>query len=254
VFSRFLSEEYLNVFIIDPQRPLSAIPKRIVILFVLGLLLQISWYQAQSNISAQAEKLPTTPASGLLNMVSMGEPIALAKILMLWLQSFDNQPGISIPFVSLDYTELEQWFARIIELDPESNYALLSASRIYTEVPDQMKQRQMMNFVYEQFLQNPEKNWMWLAHVTVLAKHRLKDSQLALKYAHALADKKLSNEVPAWVRQLEIVVLEDVGELDAVRLLVGGLIESQSISDTKELMWLEQRLKELEANESVNSH
>lgn len=237
------------MFIINNQRPISSIPKWIIILFLLGLCLQITWHESQPQISASANALPLTPQGNVLKVASMGEPIVLARALMLWLQAFDNQPGISIPFSSLNYIELEQWLRRIIELDPRSNYPLLAASRIYTEVPDVVKQRQMMELVYQQFLINPKQHWQWLAHVTVLAKHRLKDHQLALKYAHALADMELSNEIPAWARQLEIVVLEDIGELEAVRILVGGLIHDQNISDPKELYWLEQRLKQLEAKD-----
>jgi len=235
------------------QKPISTIPKWIVILFLSALILQLVWHQNLPNKMAKAEILPGSVESNTLKVVSMGEPEVLAKLLMLWLQAFDNQPGVSIPFKSLDYNKLETWLSHILELDPRANYPLLAASRIYTEVPDEKKQRQMMELVYQSFLKNPKQRWPWLAHVTVLAKHRLEDYPLALKYAQALADNKLSNDVPAWVRQLQIVVLEDVGELETVRMLIGGLIQSQVITDRKELFWLEQRLKNLEAAESKKS-
>ncbi len=49
--------------------------------------------------------LPSVP---LLRATSLDEPIALSKMLMLYLQAFDNQPGISIPFREMDYDRVEQ--------------------------------------------------------------------------------------------------------------------------------------------------
>jgi len=244
----------MKSFVAKDQRPLSSIPKWVIIFFSFGICLQVAWYEIQRQTNIRVEFLPSAPQTDILKLSSMGEPEVLAKVLMLWLQAFDNQPGVSIPFSSLNYNELKQWLNIILELDPRSGYPLLAASRIYTQVPDPKKQRQMMELVYQQYLNNPGQRWPWLAHVTILAKHHLKDHELALKYAHALADKKLSNEVPAWVRQLEIVVLEDMGELESVRILVGGLIHNNTITDAKELYWLEQRLNNLEAIKFGNNH
>ena len=41
----------------------------------------------------------------------------------------------------------------------------------------------MLEFVYREFLLDPNRRWPWLAHATVLAKHRLHDLPLALRYA-----------------------------------------------------------------------
>lgn len=227
------------------QRSLSVIPLPVVFIFILGLCLQLSVHWFSPKAEAVATKLKSPPSVSFLSVISLGEPEVFAKLLMLWLQAFDNQPGISVPFSALDYHKLEAWLDKIIKLDPKAQYPMLVASRIYTEVPDKNKQKQMMAFVYQQFLLNPKKNWPWLAHVTVLAKHRLEDSALALKFAHVLADKTISKEIPAWVRQLQFIILEDAGELETFRILAGGLIQDKSITDPSELKWLEQRLEQL---------
>jgi len=228
------------------HRSFSAIPKAIIVLFALGLCLQFSLPFYTPSSQAIKQELPSIPDENIWPLISFGEAETLSKLLMLWLQAFDNQPGISIPFNKLDYQKLQDWLNIIIKLDPKSNYPMLVASRIYTEVPNHDKQEKMMNFVYQQFLLDPKKNWPWLAHVTMLAKHRLNNHTLALKYANALADSKFNYEIPSWARQLNIIVLEDIGELETARLLIGGLIESKTITDPKELFWLEQRLKQLE--------
>ena len=166
---------------------------------------------------------------------------------MLWLQAFDNQPGISIPFRDLDYPKVIGWLERILALDPKGQYPLLAASRLYSEVPDEVKQRQMLEFVYEQFFQDPNHRWPWLAHAVYIAKHRLHDLPLALRYAQAIAAYATGEQVPHWAQQMQIFVLEDIGEIESAKVLIGGLLESGTITDPQELQFLMNRLKEIEA-------
>ena len=45
-----------------------------------------------------AEALHAPPTVNALRVTSIGEPVALAQLTTLYLQAYDNQPGISIPF------------------------------------------------------------------------------------------------------------------------------------------------------------
>jgi hypothetical protein len=171
----------------------------------------------------------------------------MARLMMLWLQAFDNQPGISIPFRKLDYTRVIGWLEGALGLDPRGQYPLLAASRLYTEVPDAAKQRQMLDFVYRAFLRDPNRRWPWLAHGVYVAEHRLHDLGLALCFARALADHASGPEVPHWAQQMQIFVLQDMGEIQAAKVLIGALLESGRISDPQELRFLAHRLRELES-------
>jgi hypothetical protein len=183
----------------------------------------------------------------VLRLTSFGEPVALAKLLMLHVQAADYQAGDPVPYRNLDYERLEGWLERILELDPRGQYPLLAASRIYAEVPDAARQRQMLELVYRQFLVDPDHRWPWLAHATILAKHRLRDLPLALRYAAALERYATAAAVPMWARQMQAFILEDMDELEAARLVIGGYIESGKLNDMGELRFLEQRLREIEA-------
>ena len=55
-----------------------------------------------------------------------------------------------------------------------------------------------------------------------------------------------SPEVPLWARQMEIFILEDMDELEAARIMLGGLLASGQIRDPAEARFLAQRLKDLE--------
>ena len=182
----------------------------------------------------------------MLRLASLGEPIALAKILMLQLQAFDYRSGSRIPYKDLDYTRIEDWLERILELDPGGQYPLLAASRLYAEVADETKQRRMLDFIYRQFLRDPNRRWPWLAHAVFLAKHRLNDMALARNYAAAMSKYTTAKDVPPWVTTMEIFILEDLNELETARVMIGGLLASGRISDPGELKFLDERLREIE--------
>ena len=228
------------------ERPLSHVSAPVLALIAAGLALQIGLHAALPAPQARAPDLMPPPAGSLLRLASFGEPIALAKILMLQLQAFDYQSGSRVPYKDLDYARVEAWLARTLELDPGGQYPLLAASRLYAEVPDEARQRRMLDFVYRQYLLDPNRRWPWLAHATFLAKHRLKDMDLALKYAAALQKFTTDKDVPPWVMTMEIFIREDLDELETARLMIGGLLASGRISDPGELNFLDSRLREIE--------
>ena len=108
------------------------------------------------------------------------------------------------------------------------------------------KQREMMDYIYARFRQDPDKHWRWLAHAVIVAKHELKDMPLALKYADALVEQASGDKVPYWAKDMKIIVLEDMGELEAAKILVGGLITSGEITDPYELNFLQNKIRVLE--------
>ena len=180
-----------------------------------------------------------------LRLISLGDPLVTARGLMLWLQAFDNQPGISIPFAALDYDKLRGWLARILALDPKGQYPLLAASRLYAQVPVPEKQRAMLAFVYEQFFHDPDRRWPWLAHGVIIARHDLQDLPLALKYAQGITQHATGPGVPYWARDMSILILEDMGEPERARALIGELLERGDITDPGEIRFLEKKREAL---------
>ena len=108
----------------------------------------------------------------------------------------------------------------------------------------------MLNFVYKKFLEDPGKRWMWMAHAVYVARHRLKDLDLALKFARAIRLNTSAGSVPDWIRDMEIYVLEDMGEVEADKILIGGLLDSGNIRDPNELRFLTDRLHALEKKQN----
>jgi hypothetical protein len=228
------------------ERPLSAVPTATWIALAATLAAQIGWRSLQGPAGATAADLPPPPSAAALHLASFGEPSALSRLAMLYLQAFDYGGENVNPYRRLDYARLTGWLAAILALDPRGQYPLFAAARIYAEVPDEARCRTMLEFIYREFLADPDRRWPWLAHAALLAKHRLNDLPLARRYAAAIDRHTHAASVPLWARQMEIFILEDMNELEAARILLGGLLESGQIQNATEARFLRERLEELE--------
>lgn len=231
-----------------PQRPVRVVPKPVFVLLVAALIVHMSMVGIQPPPTARAAALNPPPSGPILQLLEGVDRLPSAHMLALYLQAYDNQPGISIPFMSLDYGRVMHWLRTVLRLDPVGQYPLLMASHLYAQVPDRQRSRAMLEFVFEQFDVDPGRRWPWLAHATIMAKHRLNDLPLALKYARAIRDQAV--EAPAWARQMHIFLLEDMGEFEAARILLGGLLASGKVTDTHERILLLQSLERLKDAEN----
>ncbi|WP_338849182.1 hypothetical protein V8J88_09540 [Massilia sp. W12] len=228
------------------NRPLHCVPWPVRLALPCLLALQCLWHANQAPPAARISALTPPPSYAMLRLASLGESAAFAKFQMLSLQAHDYQAGHSIPFSKLDYVALRGWLGAILDLDPPAQYPLLAAARLYAEAPGAQRARMMTEFVHQRFLEDPNRRWEAMAHAAVLARHRLHDMQLAHKYAKALREHARDPKVPAWVRQMEIFLLEDMNELQAARLLLGAVLANNEAKDPQEVHFLLQRLQEME--------
>ncbi|MBM3342243.1 MAG: hypothetical protein FJY56_09040 [Betaproteobacteria bacterium] len=231
----------------ESERALSAVPRWVLALFMAALLLHgaLRFFEARPVASAAALGSPLPGAA--LRVLSLGEPQLLSQALSLYLQAFDNQPGISIPYASLDYARVTEWLRAALLLDPAAQYPLMMASRLYGQVNDEPRQRIICEFVHREFLARPNQRWRWLAHCAIMARHRLKDMPLALRYAEAITQH--AGQASGWARQMRIFLLEDMGEVERARILLGGLLAGNEVSDPKELNFLTEQLEKLKKAE-----
>jgi hypothetical protein len=234
------------------ERPLGEVPRWLWLALAAALAAQIAWQGLRPPAGTSASDLPAPPSMRGLRLASFGEEPATARLLMLYVQAFDLGGANELPYRKLDYTRLAGWLAAALELDPRSEYPLFLAARVYTEVPDPARVRVMLDFIEQEFLRDPDRRWPWLAHAALLAKHKLNDLPLARRYASDIDRFARGANVPAWARQMEIFVLEDMNEFEAAKVLLGGLLASGRITDPAEARFLKQRLEALEARTSAN--
>jgi hypothetical protein len=103
----------------------------------------------------------------------------------------------------------------------------------------------MLAFAYQHFFDDPNQRWPWVAHAAIVAKHRLHDMPLALKYTEAISHYATGTNVPHWAQQMQIFILEDMSETKSAEILLGGLLASGTITDSHEIHFLTQRLQTL---------
>jgi len=214
------------------------VPAWVLGLLAASLAAQIAWHAGHAPLSRARESLPPAPRPEVLQLADLGEDPAAARLVMLYLQGFDLR--------GLDYHRLTAWLRDALALDPRSAYPLFAAARVFAETPDPAASRLALEFVYEAFTHDPDRRWPWLAQAALLAKHRLKDLPLARRYAAAIRQQTRSPDVPAWAREMEAFVLEDMNELEAAKIVLGGLLEHGDLKDPNERRFLERRLRQLE--------
>jgi len=230
----------------EEYQPVSVVPIGLWLFMAMMLAAQVALGgKIVEQPVAKAEELSAPPSAEFLIGASFGSQLALSRVLMLRLQAFDNQPGISLPYADLDYDKIRKWLEVILEMNPTSAYPLLSAARVYSGVRDPAKKRVMFDFVHEAFLKDPNLRWEWLSHVAVLTNEVLKDSDLALKYSRDLRELTDPQIVPNWARQMEIFYREANSEYEVSILLIEQLLESGEVSDQHEFTFLFDRLSDL---------
>ena len=232
------------------ERPLTSVPGWVWLALAACLALQLAWAAMRPGTAHRAEDLPPAPRLAALRLASLAEPEALARLAMLYLQAYDLRGANDVPYQNLDYQRLVAWLSVVLALDPKSEYPLFSAARVYAEVPDPSKVRIVLDFIYREYLKDPNRRWQWLAQAALVAKHHLHDLPLALRYADAIDRYTTAPGVPLWAKQMRIFILEDMNELQAAKVILGGLLASGTIRDPAELRFLERRLEDLKARQA----
>src|SRR3954469_5434177 len=103
-------------------QPFKRGPRAVLASLTLALLLQVLWQVGRPPTQARAQDLPPPPSPVTLQLAALGEPVALSKAMMLYLQSHDEQAGVSIAWRDLDYRRVAAWLQRVLDLDPRSQY------------------------------------------------------------------------------------------------------------------------------------
>ena len=179
-------------------------------------------------------------------MAALGDPAALSRAVMLNLQAFDNQPGISVPFQDLNYEAVTEWLSVAAALDPRSDYPHFAAARSYGGVRDKGRKLVMTEWIRDQFARHPQLRWEWMAHAVTDARHGiLKDKALSLEMARELREKTRPGEAPGWARQMEAFLLRNDDEYAAATELMLNLLDEGEIQDAHEFRLLNDRLHKM---------
>jgi hypothetical protein len=130
----------------------------------------------------------------------------------------------------------------ISALNPDSEYAMLLASRVYSQTGDPNRLRLILAFIERRFDENPQLHWRRLAEASVLAKHKLHDLERALKMAEKIARQPASVQMPQWARDFRFLLLAELNEFESAIAIIQALLHSEVVADPDEKRFLEEKL------------
>lgn len=236
----------MNVHSITSGLPL----KFLQALLLLGLIL---FKLAFAPAAAPRKDIPRPIPAAHIRLVSLGEPRLAAKLFSFWLLTMDLQAGRWLRLEELNYPNLTGWLETIQALDPDSEYPGMVASGVFMDIDDPWRIRWMIDFVERNFRQAPDRRWRWLAQCAVLAKYRLHDLPLALQLASTLRARVSPDLLPAWARDMEFLLLQEIGETATARQVILGILQSGQVEEPGEQAFLLRRLEELERELSIQN-
>jgi len=238
---------------IQHERGIRQVPGFILLGFVLVFGMQVAYqYNFKTRLSDQFKQLDPPQVSAFYRSVSLGSDRLLSYLLILGVQMHDNQAGLHRSYTHLDYQILGNWLQTLYELNPSSDYPAFLASRVYSQVADAVKVRQMVVLIEELFELNPRQHWRRMTEATLLAKHQLNDLPLALRLAEKISALPKSIEMPFWARDMEIVLLDELNQHQSAQLLISSLLQSGEITDPDVIRFLQFRLLRIQQILSEN--
>lgn len=176
----------------------------------------------------------------------MGSQQLLSYLLAIRLQLHDNQAGKHLQYDRLDYEKLVDWLDQIYLINPQSEYPMMLASRVYSQTRDKNRLRMILEYIDRTFMQNPQLHWRRLAEASVIAKHQLGDMRLALKMAEKISGQPESILIPRWARDLEFILLGDMNEYETGISIIVALLQNGNVEDPDEIRFLKKKLLEFQ--------
>ncbi|OIQ89137.1 hypothetical protein GALL_289580 [mine drainage metagenome] len=187
---------------------------------------QLAFQYAHRHLREAYVVLPAPPSALSLSASAFGDRQALFRLLGFEVQNFGDTGGHFTPLRDYDYGRLVQWLKLLDGLDSRSDYTLALAGLLFGQAPEPHRDAIIAAYMRDRAMQDPVKNWRWLAYAVFIARHRAKDIPLALSIAGDLTGLR-SAAVPVWARQLQAFTLASAGDDEAARDLMGAILASE---------------------------
>lgn len=231
----------------ETELPWQVVPAPLLVLMAVVLALQLlDGSMGRPEPTAQARPLPPAPRhAAVLTLLAAGDAALAQRVGLIWLQSFDTQPGVQLALRQLDSDRLAAWLDRLHALDTQSDYAVSLAALLYLHWGDARRRELLVPWVEARFLEAPDRRWRFLAYPAVLLRRIEGGAPHALRWARLVREH--AHHAPSWARQLEAFIAEGLGDREAAAALIALFLRDGIYKDEAERKFLEQRLQELTA-------
>ena len=229
------------------ERPMRMLPRPLLAGFVLLFVFQaVNHHLGRERLEATYQPLTRPYSADAYRAMAMGSYRLLGYLLSLRLQLHDNQAGQHFRYSLMDYDLLVDWLETLSDIDTDSEYPMLLASRIYTQTGNPERLRKILGFIERRFDDNPQLHWRRLAEASLIAKHKLKDLDLALRFADKLAKQPASVKMPHWARDFQFLLLAELNETESAIAIIEALLQSGSVKDPDERRFLREKLSDFQ--------
>lgn len=206
------------------KQKIKAKPDVITFAMLLFLLLQLVFWYKTFNIRPEMIIVESPPGVETVKAFAFGDEQFYYRYLAVQIQNFGDGYGIVTPLKDYDYNKLNKWFSLMDHLDPQSIYMASLAAYYFSQSQDTSLLTHMISYLEQTYELDPEKRWWWLYQAVYIAKHRLKDKDLALKIALKLSQGK--GNMPMWARQMAAFIYEEKGEKEEALMIIKQILDN----------------------------
>jgi hypothetical protein len=225
------------------ERPVLSLPGPLLLAFLALMGIQILYHhvnQLRFEISYNPLGQPFDAVT--YRSISMGSEQLFGYLLAIRLQLHDSQAGKYFVYSQIDYGTLIDWLDQITLVSPGTEYPMLLASRIYTTTRDEPRLRLILGFIERRFDDDPQLHWRRLVEASLIAKHKLKDMDLALRLAAKVSAQPAYVKMPNWARDFQFLLLAELNELESAIAIIEALLQTEAVKDPDEKRFLKGKL------------
>lgn len=198
--------------------------------------------------------VPPVPAEKGAVAMTLGDRQMSYRLGALTLQNMGDGGGRVTPLKEYDYRALSAWFYLLRGLDSVSDHVPLIAAYYFGATREPEQARIVAEYLAEAGQDPSGQKWRWLAQAVFLARYRANDLPYALELANKLAALQLDHgrQMPIWARQMPAFVLTAMGEKDAARAIIAGILLTDKSLKPNEINFLKAFLVERLDDKSVD--
>jgi len=226
------------------QRPWLHVPPLAAALFAILLFAQVGLAWQRPLPQALAQDLPAPPSTAVLRLFTLADAHAAQRLGLLWLQSYDAQPGVQLALKDIDAQRLLAWLNVLHALAPGSDYAVFLASNVYFGADSETLRRALVPWIRERFVEQPATRWFEMARTAQMVRRHLGDIELAVELVQEIR-VHAADYANSSILQLDAFLLEASNDDKAAAVLLAMYLQQGFYRDEHEARFLFQRLQEI---------
>ena len=218
------------------------IKKCTTLIVLLTTLFQLGIWTETSKILPRLDIIEDAPHIAEARIEALGDSQLAFRTLAFSLQNSGDSFGRFTALKNYDFEVVAGWLHLLDKLDAKSNYTPSIASYYYSNTQRKEDNKYIVEYLNSHYDTDPKNKWWWLTQAVSIANFKMKNKELALKYAKKLAQSEA--EIPLWARNMGIFILEQMGEKDQAYNLIREIAENREQYSESELNFMNYFIKE----------